>query len=150
SIKVDREERPDIDQIYMVAVQLMTGQGGWPLNCICLPDGRPIYGGTYFQPEQWKQFVRQMVATWEEKPALANDYAERLTAGIQQSEQLPFAPTRDAYTWEDLAGIVTPWKERFDKREGGCRGEPKFPLPNSWRFLLRYGALMDDPDVVGH
>ncbi|MFM2017675.1 MAG: hypothetical protein RL007_1331, partial [Bacteroidota bacterium] len=53
SIKVDREERPDIDQVYMAAVQLMTGQGGWPLNCIALPDGRPLYGGTYFPKEKW-------------------------------------------------------------------------------------------------
>src|SRR5690606_283152 len=150
SIKVDREERPDIDQIYMVAVQLMTGQGGWPLNCVCLPDGRPIYGGTYFQPEQWKQFLLQLVAMWNEKPALANDYAERLTSGIRQSEQLPLAPIPERYTKEDLAAIVTPWKERYDKRAGGYRGAPKFPLPNNWRFLLRYGALMDDPGVVEH
>ncbi|MGV3764014.1 thioredoxin domain-containing protein [Parapedobacter sp.] len=150
SIKVDREERPDIDQIYMVAVQLMTGQGGWPLNCVCLPDGRPIYGGTYFPPGQWKQFLQQLVAMWAENPALANDYAERLTAGIQQSEQLPFAPIPDGYTQEALTAIVTPWKDRFDKREGGYNGAPKFPLPNNWLFLLRYGVLMDNPEVVNH
>jgi len=150
SIKVDREERPDIDQIYMVAVQLMTGQGGWPLNCVCLPDGRPIYGGTYFPPEQWKQFLRQLVALWNEKPALANEYAERLTTVIGQSEQLPFTPIPEKYTKEDLTPIVTPWRERFDRQEGGYRGAPKFPLPNNWRFLLRYGVLMDDPAVVDH
>ena len=57
SIKVDREERPDIDQIYMNAVQLMTGKGGWPLNCIALPDGRPIFGGTYFTKEEWTKVL---------------------------------------------------------------------------------------------
>ena len=150
SIKVDREERPDIDQIYMVAVQLMTGQGGWPLNCVCLPDGRPIYGGTYFQPQQWKEFLRQLVVMWNDNPALANDYAERLTAGIRQSEQLPLVPVPDTYTQEDITQIVAPWKDRFDKREGGYRGAPKFPLPNNWSFLLRYGVLMDDPEVVDH
>ena len=150
SIKVDREERPDIDQIYMVAVQLMTGQGGWPLNCVCLPDGRPIYGGTYFPPEHWKQFLEKLVAMWNEDPQLANDYAERLTAGIQQSEQLPLVPIPDAYSKEDLTRIVTPWKKRFDKEEGGYRGAPKFPLPNNWSFLLRYGVLMDEPGIVDH
>ncbi|MFB2120580.1 MULTISPECIES: thioredoxin domain-containing protein [Parapedobacter] len=150
SIKVDREERPDIDQIYMIAVQLMTGRGGWPLNCVCLPDGRPIYGGTYFPPTDWKQFLKQLVAMWNENPQLANEYAERLTAGIQQSEQLPLAPVPDGYANEDVVRIVTPWKDRFDKKEGGHRGAPKFPLPNNWLFLLRYGVLMDDADVIDH
>ncbi len=150
SIKVDREERPDIDQIYMVAVQLMTGQGGWPLNCVCLPDGRPIYGGTYFPPEHWKQFLQQLIVMWDESPQLVNEYAERLTAGIQQSEQLPFAPIPDAYSKEDITRIVDPWKDRFDTQEGGHRKAPKFPLPNNWLFLLRYGVLMNDPAVVDH
>lgn len=150
SIKVDREERPDIDQIYMVAVQLMTGQGGWPLNCICLPDGRPVYGGTYFPPAHWKQFLETLVTMWRENPGLANEYAERLTAGIQQSERLPLVPIPDTYSKEDLAPIITPWKDRFDKNEGGYWGAPKFPLPNNWLFLLRYGVLMEDPQVVDH
>jgi uncharacterized protein YyaL (SSP411 family) len=60
NIKVDREERPDVDQIYMDAVQIITGRGGWPLNAICLPDGRPIYAGTYFPKEQWKQILVYM------------------------------------------------------------------------------------------
>src|SRR5690606_3008496 len=77
-------------------------------------------------------------------------YAERLTAGIRQSEQHPFAPIPESYTKEDLAAIVTPWKERFDRREGGYHGAPKFPLPNNRRILLRYGVLMDDPGLVDH
>src|SRR3546814_11050762 len=87
---------------------------------------------------------------WDENPQLANDYAERLTAGIQQSEQLPLVQIPDAYAKEDLTRIVTPWKERFDKQEGGYRGAPKFPLPNNWSFLLHYGVLMNDPEVVDH
>ena len=75
SIKVDREERPDIDQIYMLAVQLMTGQGGWPLNMICLPDGRPVYGGTYFRREDWKNVLSQLSEKWENNPELLVDYA---------------------------------------------------------------------------
>src|SRR5690606_30177463 len=65
SIKVDREERPDIDQVYMQAVQLITRQGGWPLNCIALPDGRPVYGGTYFKKDAWMHMLTQLQQEFE-------------------------------------------------------------------------------------
>ena len=81
-IKIDREERPDIDQVYMLAVQLMTGSGGWPLNSICLPDQRPIYGGTYFKKEDWKKLLLNLASFWTEKPQEAEDYANKLTEGI--------------------------------------------------------------------
>ncbi|HOS47916.1 MAG TPA: thioredoxin domain-containing protein, partial [Bacteroidia bacterium] len=81
-VKVDREERPDIDKIYMDAVQLMTGRGGWPLNCIVLPDGRPIYGGTYFPKEQWRNVLLQIAAFYRNDPAKCNEYADELTQGI--------------------------------------------------------------------
>jgi len=137
SIKVDREERPDIDQIYMIAVQLMTNAGGWPLNCICLPDGRPIYGGTYFKPQDWQNVLLQIAKMWEETPGVALDYADRLTKGIQQAEKLPIQEIPEAYTNQDLLDIVEPWIETFDQNEGGYRRTPKFPLPNNWLFLLR-------------
>ena len=63
-VKVDREERPDVDQVYMTAVQLMTGRGGWPLNCFTLPDGKPVYGGTYFPPAQWTRILTDLHHTW--------------------------------------------------------------------------------------
>ena len=150
SIKVDREERPDIDQIYMIAVQLMTNSGGWPLNCICLPDGRPVYGGTYFRPSDWKNVLLQLADMWREKPEVALDYAERLTTGIQQSEQLPINRIPDTYSNQDLTAIVEPWKRLFDKQEGGHTRVPKFPLPNNWLFLLRYGVLANDEEVLKH
>src|SRR5690606_12508058 len=115
SIKVDREERPDIDQIYMIAVQLMTNAGGWPLNCICLPDGRPIYGGTYFKPQDWQNVLLQIAKMWEETPEVALDYADRLTKGIQQAEKLPIQEIPEAYTKQDLLNIVDPWIETFDQ-----------------------------------
>ncbi|WP_257666440.1 thioredoxin domain-containing protein [Parapedobacter tibetensis] len=150
SIKVDREERPDIDQIYMIAVQLMTNSGGWPLNCICLPDGRPIYGGTYFRPSDWKNVLLQLADMWRETPEVAFDYAERLTKGIQQSEQLPINRIPETYSVQDVEAIVTPWKRLFDKQEGGHTRVPKFPMPSNWLFLLRYGALAQDKDVLNH
>ena len=76
-IKVDREERPDIDQIYMSAVQLMTGRGGWPLNCFTLPDGRPIYGGTYFPNESWKEVLVKLHEFYKDNP----DKAKQVCVG---------------------------------------------------------------------
>lgn len=150
SIKIDREERPDIDQIYMIAVQLMTNAGGWPLNVICLPDGRPIYGGTYFKPQDWQNVLLQIAQMWEESPETAIDYAERLTAGINKAEKLPIAPIPEEYTLLDIKSIVLPWKEKFDFRDGGYRRAPKFPLPNNWLFFLRYGVLAEDDDTLQH
>ncbi len=88
SIKVDREERPDIDQVYMNAVQLLTGRGGWPLNCIALPDGRPVYGGTYFTREQWLEVLSKVSAFVKEHPDQAEQQARALTEGVQTSEMI--------------------------------------------------------------
>lgn len=150
SVKVDREERPDIDQIYMLAVQLMTNAGGWPLNCICLPDGRPIYGGTYFRPDDWQQILLQLVDMWHNKPEVAFDYAERLTSGIERAERLPIAPLPDRYTEDDIVAFVEPWVKQFDRRNGGYTRAPKFPLPNNWVFMLRYGVLANQLDALAH
>ncbi len=150
SIKVDREERPDIDQVYMLAVQLITGQGGWPLNMICLPDGKPVYGGTYFRAEDWKSILSQLADKWEKEPEMLLDYAERLTNGIVDSESIKINRIKEKYSLEDLLELVDPWKKNFDKQYGGYKRVPKFPLPNNWLFLLRYGVLVDDQELVDH
>ncbi|MGM9478656.1 thioredoxin domain-containing protein [Pedobacter sp. GSP4] len=146
-IKVDREERPDIDQIYMYAIQLMTGSGGWPLNCICLPDQRPIYGGTYFRKNDWINILENVAGLWANEPDKAIQYAERLTSGIKDSEKIITAPQTEAYTNAHLTEIIDPWKRHFDIGYGGYNRAPKFPLPNNWVFLLRYGFLKDDESV---
>ena len=83
SIKVDREERPDVDQVYMNAVQLMTGRGGWPLNVVALPDGRPVWGGTYFKKNQWIKALEQISKTFKESPEKLYEYADKLEQGIK-------------------------------------------------------------------
>ncbi|RYG12383.1 MAG: thioredoxin domain-containing protein, partial [Chitinophagaceae bacterium] len=143
-IKVDREERPDIDQIYMLAVQLMNGNGGWPLNAICLPDQRPIYGGTYFRRNDWINILLNVADLWENEPEKAIDYAERLTDGIRQSEKIIPTESVAAFTKAHLTEIIEPWKRHFDMAEGGYNRAPKFPLPNNWVFMLRYSHLMED------
>jgi uncharacterized protein YyaL (SSP411 family) len=85
SIKVDREERPDIDHIYMTAVQMMKQQGGWPLNCIALPDGKPIWGGTYFPKEQWMEALTQVQQYYRNNPDMTRQYAADLAEGIRQN-----------------------------------------------------------------
>src|SRR3954465_15854449 len=77
-IKVDREERPDVDQVYMTAVQLMTGSGGWPLNCFCLPDGKPLYGGTYFPNATWKEILMKLHEFYSKNREQAIQYADEL------------------------------------------------------------------------
>lgn len=146
-IKVDREERPDIDQIYMYAIQLMTGSGGWPLNCICLPDQRPIYGGTYFKKNDWINILENVANLWANEPDKAIQYAERLTSGIRDSEKIIPVVLDENYTDEHLTEIIEPWKRHFDIAFGGYNRAPKFPLPNNWVFLLRYGFLKDDESV---
>jgi len=143
-IKVDREERPDVDQVYMTAVQLMTGQGGWPLNCICLPDQRPVYGGTYFRKDDWKNLLLNLANLWREKPEEAYDYADRLTKGIQQSEKLNLSDETLEYSKADLEEIFNSLKRTFDMTHGGFNRAPKFPLPNNWQFILRYAHHFKD------
>jgi uncharacterized protein YyaL (SSP411 family) len=143
-IKVDREERPDIDQIYMLAIQLMTGSGGWPLNCICLPDQRPIYGGTYFQKDDWVNILDNVAGLWAAEPAKAVQYADRLTEGILNAERIVPNVFPEAFDAAQLDAIVTPWKAQFDLQEGGYNRAPKFPMPNNWQFMLRYSKLSGD------
>ncbi|MES2828157.1 MAG: thioredoxin domain-containing protein [Bacteroidota bacterium] len=143
-IKIDREERPDIDQIYMMAIQLMTGSGGWPLNCICLPDQRPIYGGTYFRKDDWVNVLQSVASLWDNEPEKAFQYADRLTDGIENSEKILGDLAVRTYNRSDLTAITDPWKRNFDMKEGGHNRAPKFPLPNNWLFMLKYSRLMED------
>jgi uncharacterized protein YyaL (SSP411 family) len=148
-IKVDREERPDVDQVYMSAIQLMSGRGGWPLNCICLPDQRPIYGGTYFRKNEWTSLLFNLADFYKQKPAEAEEYAIRLTEGIQQYESVAFVKEQPVYTNDDIEQIATNWKKYFDKTEGGLGAAPKFPMPNNWLALMRYAHLTNDENVAG-
>ncbi len=149
-IKVDREERPDVDQIYMTAVQLMQQRGGWPLNCFTLPDGRPMYGGTYFPPDSWKDLLNQLHNVYETDSMKVIEYADNLTNGIQQSELLPKVEGEVAFEPSQLANMVDQWKSGFDNKEGGPNRAPKFPLPNNYQFLLEYYHHTKDEQLLEH
>lgn len=141
NIKVDREERPDVDQVYMHAVQLMTQRGGWPLNCFTLPDGRPVYGGTYFPTDGWMQVLESLVDLWENEPTKMLEYATKLTAGIQQGELIARAEESALPNTEQVNALVEQWQPYWDLEEGGANGAPKFPLPNNYRFLLHHARV---------
>ncbi len=147
SIKVDREERPDIDQIYMTAVQLMTQRGGWPMNVVCLPDGRPIWGGTYFPKENWIDALLQLKDLWANKPGDAFRYAESLTDGIKRAEEIISVKNPQPFAAEDLEAVLEPWRASLDLRLGGRGQAPKFPIPNNWEFLTRVAQYGDEPHV---
>ncbi len=148
-IKVDREERPDVDQVYMNAVQLITGRGGWPLNCFALPDGRPFYGGTYFPKKNWLYLMENIVKEYETDPKKVEEYAENLLNGIRQSEMIKLNDNKVDYS-EVLTGMTDAWKQTFDRKEGGPNRSPKFPLPNNYEFLLDYAILKDDKEILEH
>ena len=138
NIKIDREERPDIDQIYMDAVQLMNQTGGWPLNCIALPDGKPIWGGTYFQKEVWLKQILNIIEVYKKNKNEVDDFAEKLTEAIQQSGSVLFNTASPQFQIKNLDNIYDAWKVSFDNVDGGANRTPKFPLPNNYTFLIRY------------
>ncbi|MEO5991872.1 MAG: thioredoxin domain-containing protein [Ferruginibacter sp.] len=138
NIKVDREERPDVDQVYMNAVQLMTGSGGWPMNVIALPDGRPIWGGTYFKKEQWLDALNQVTKLYKENPKKLHDYADKLEEGIKTLNVVQLNTDEPVFNQLFVDEAINNWSPQFDYKEGGLNRVPKFMMPNNYHFLLRY------------
>lgn len=149
-IKVDREERPDIDQVYMDAVQLLTKHGGWPLNCFALPDGKPFFGGTYFPKEKWMDVLTRVQYEFEHNSEKVEEFATRLTEGVVNSDIIELNKQDPFFNGEVLDVMVDKWKQNFDNKEGGPNRAPKFPLPNNYLFLLRYAVLTGDTPTLKH
>ncbi len=149
-IKVDREQRPDVDQVYMTAVQIMTGSGGWPLNCFTLPDGRPIYGGTYFPKQNWTKILHTLADYFKNDPEKVFQYATELTAAVKNHELIPPMVEKPKFTASILNETIENWKKRFDNTEGGPMKAPKFPLPNNYQFLLRQQHFTNDATLLKH
>ncbi len=151
NIKVDREERSDVDMLYMQAVQLMTGQGGWPLNCFVLPNGRPFYGGTYFRKEQWQNILKNLADLYTNDPQRINQYADELTIAIKKSELLVSTKNNNSPIQKAVLNTtITNWKTRLDNEHGGPNRAPKFPLPSNYKFLLRYAVLENDTNLLDY
>ena len=148
NIKVDREERPDVDQIYMNALQLISGQGGWPLNMIALPDGRPIWGGTYFPKERWMQVLTQISMLAKEKPEELIQYADNLEKGLANFEVSE--PLKDALNLDDIISGLDQVVSKKDPQNGGLIGAPKFMMPTLLRFFQQGGILCSNNDALDH
>jgi len=152
SIKVDREERPDVDQIYMQAVQSMTGHGGWPMTVFMTPDGVPFYGGTYFPPVDrhgMPAFPRLLEAVAEAYQARRDEVVEsgrQLLEQMGQGERLKRSAS--LLTEDILFGGYQSITQEFDERDGGVGGAPKFPQPMNWEFMLRFWKRSGNPHAL--
>ena len=146
-IKIDREERPDIDQVYMDAVQLMTGQGGWPLNCIALPNGKPIWGGTYFPKDNWMHYLKEISSLYKSNPDKVAAHANKLTEGVQYKDIVSLNTEELIADKATLHRIIENWRPQMDDTYGGRMGAPKFPMPHNFDFLLRY-AIQNNDDAI--
>lgn len=143
-IKIDREERPDIDHIYMEAAQMLTGRGGWPLNAFALPDGRPFYAATYFPKDNWKKVLSNVAKAYSSSYDQLLETAEKLTEGIQLSQE--FSPVENEKTFKasNYSDFIMSWQQIVDLENGGFKGAPKFPMSNSWQFLLQHYQVTED------
>ena len=135
NIKVDREERPDLDEIYMSAVVLATGEGGWPMSVFLTPDLKPFYGGTYFSPKKFKEILLALSTAYRQDQAQVVKNAEQLHRRLQALEKLPAGGEPGK---EVLAQAYAALKARFDAHYGGFKGIRKFPEALELNFLLTY------------
>ena len=152
SIKLDREERPDVDKIYMTFVQSTTGSGGWPLNVFLTPDRKPFFGGTYFPPDNrygrgsFISVLQQIADVWRERHGEVATSADAIHARLE----LATAGTTTSnlmLTADTLRRAGAMFKEAYDPRHGGFGGAPKFPQPSQPAFLLRYAKRFQDDEA---
>jgi uncharacterized protein len=147
-IKVDREERPDVDHYFMTAIHLTGGQGGWPLNCVALPDGKPLWGGTYFPKENWMQALLEINRLYREQRNHTIGHATNLANGIQQASLSVQQGSETPATPQLIDNAVNKWKYHFDHKNGGRNGKPKFPMPVNLEFLLQYAHVRNDAETL--
>lgn len=148
NIKIDREERPDVDQVYMDALQMMTGSGGWPLNVVTLPDGRPFWGATYVKKQDWMRILSQLSDMYQKDPQKLIEYAEKLSKGIKAINLVENKTDSDLATISEVDKAVSNWSRYFDTFLGGYKQAPKFMMPVNLDFLLHYGTAQNNPEIL--
>ena len=161
NIKIDREERPDLDHIYMDAVQAMTGSGGWPLNVFLTPQAKPFYGGTYFPPvnafnrSSWTEILTRLKLAWNTGQDEILKQADNLTGHLQKSNEFKFdtgaliaQPGNNFFTIEDAGTIFTAIMKTADKTWGGFGKAPKFPQTFTIQYLLQYHHYTSDAEAL--
>ncbi|HLS61739.1 MAG TPA: thioredoxin domain-containing protein [Ruania sp.] len=145
AVKVDREERPDVDAVYMQATQAMTGQGGWPMTCFLTPAGDPFFCGTYYPKPQFLQLLEAVERVWRTERDQVAGSAEQITARLRSAQRLTAGSPADAST---LTGAVDTLAEGFDARRGGFGDAPKFPPSMVLEFLLRHHGRTGSPAAL--
>jgi uncharacterized protein YyaL (SSP411 family) len=150
-IKVDREERPDIDQVYMEAVQALGINGGWPLNVFLMPDQKPFYGGTYFPPQSWIQVLNGINNAFKTRRKDVENSAEEIYQHLSRNDTDRFKQKAEPSELKiDLSSIYQKLANRFDAVWGGVDKEPKFIMPSVWRWLLRYQHIAKNKEALAH
>ena len=147
NVKVDREERPDIDEIYMKALVLMTGSGGWPMNIIALPDGTPIWGGTYVPKDQWIQVLNQVSEFYKTRKADMQEYASNVKDGVKKESLIKPSKSASDYTLEFQNKLAIKAFSFTDKINGGIGKSQKFPLPSFINFFLRFSQTNNNEEM---
>lgn len=152
NIKVDREERPDVDQVYMDAVQAMGLRGGWPLNVFLTPDQKPFYGGTYFPKAGWVNLLTSVADAFKTNRAKIDESAEEFTKSLQakESEKYKLEGTDYRLSNEEITKTYKNLEKKFDPIDGGIRKSPKFPMPSVWQYLAVYANQSEDSEALKH
>ena len=150
NIKVDREENPDVDQVYMTASQLMTGMGGWPLNVITLPDGSPIYAGTYHTTAQWDNILKRIIRLKKDNYEGLKEIANNVKEGVTDINTIRKIEEPKEFDTQFLEKNINIWKDKWDLNNGGDIAQQKFVSPSKYLFLLNYGKIYKDLDVLDH
>jgi uncharacterized protein YyaL (SSP411 family) len=137
-VKVDREERPDVDQVYMNAAYLINGNGGWPLNALAMPDGKPFFAGTYFPKENWVRMLEYFAGIYKNERAKLEEQAENVSKGIREIEHVPINNKELVFSKNDLDDMFSTFENKIDWERGGTKASMKFVMPSIWEFLLQY------------
>lgn len=151
SIKVDREERPDVDRVYMTFVQATTGGGGWPMSVFLTPDLKPFVGGTYFPPEDrygrpgFRTVLEYIIEQWKDQRARIDTSSEQVMEQLEKYARVGSSFLPDEKT---ITGCFSAFRRGFDQRLGGFGGAPKFPRPSVLNFLLRYHKLHGEEEAL--
>ncbi|HEX4807984.1 MAG TPA: thioredoxin domain-containing protein [Bryobacteraceae bacterium] len=152
SIKLDREERPDVDRIYMLYVQAVTGSGGWPLSVWLTPDLKPFYGGTYFPPDSrygrpgFPDILERLAWAWKQDRSRVDETSGNILEQLQ--EYTGSNPETGAPTRAPLDSAFAQFRRSFDPKWGGFGNAPKFPRPSALNFLMRYYAMENNAEAL--
>lgn len=147
-IKVDREERPDVDQVYMNAAYLINGSGGWPLNALAMPDCKPFFAGTYFPKQNWIQLLEYFSKLYKTDRAKLDVQADNVSKGIRDIENVPMNNSAVSFNMKTLDDMFSTFQDRIDMMKGGTKGNMKFPMPATWEYLLQYHYLSGNKEAL--